>query len=52
MFEETDLVFDTKWVSSNISYKSFKTYLFTDAKFLLWSQKLWLCKPGFILYYG
>ena len=47
MFEETESVLNTKSVRSNISY--LQNLQFTDAKFLLWSQKLWYkYKPGYI----
>ena len=37
---------NTKWVPSNISYKSFKTLnIPMQNSSLLWSQKLWWCKP-------
>jgi hypothetical protein len=39
MFDGTDSVFNTGPVSSNISYKSFKSYVFTYATFpLMWTH--------------
>jgi hypothetical protein len=39
-------LFNTDSVSPNISYKILQNLEFTYAKFLLWSQKLWQCKPA------
>jgi hypothetical protein len=50
MFEGTGLVLNTESVPSNIGYKFFMQnfkLIYLYAKFLLWSQKLWYCKPTF-----
>jgi hypothetical protein len=49
MFAGTDSMLNTESISSqnvNLNFK-FNHLEFTHAKFLLWSQKLWECKPAF-----